>query len=206
MQVDFIKLKPLKIQFSSNCYVLLHFQTSNVDPASPGFLVRFGTTGKIFLLKIWHDGQDSFSMIMGWRERFSNYKFGTTGKILLHQIWHDGQDYYRKIGRTGKILWQSIWHHGQDYFAIEDLFCCCIKYVSGSCLNNLQTCLPTNFLIENLSANIFTKTAPKNTFYCISINKFPKNFQKSAKKFCGAFGAAKTPFFPYVSPKPACEI
>ena len=37
-----------------------------------------------------------------------------------------------------------------------------------------------------------TQITPKITFYCIFINKFPKNFEKSAQKFFAAPSAPKT--------------
>merc|ERR1711954_262844 len=47
--------------------------------------------------------------------------------------------------------------------------------------------------------DVSTHNTPKITFYCIFINKFPKNFEKSAQKFFAAPSAPKvwrnTPIF-----------
>ena len=46
--------------------------------------------------------------------------------------------------------------------------------------------------------DVSTHNTPKITFYCIFINKFPKNFNKNAKNFRGAFGAASVEKYPNV--------
>ena len=49
--------------------------------------------------------------------------------------------------------------------------------------------------------DISTKTPPRTTFYCIIINKFPKNFEPIAQNFCAAPSAPRKLPFPNLLPR-----
>ena len=72
---------------------------------------------------------------------------------------------------------------GGEGTSVEILF-----EISPECRN---TFLPKSRIFRKFSRYFYTIT-PKITFYCIFINKFHKNFEKSAQKFFAAPSAPKT--------------
>ena len=104
------------------------------------FFEKFETTGKLLLLQIWHDGEDSFTTNAIRRTRFFNKnwcdrqdyflknfgfffeKFETTGKILLMKIQHDGQDSFTtNMMRRARFI-NKNWREGQYQYKPR-IFC-----------------------------------------------------------------------------------
>ena len=89
------------------------------------------------------------------------------------------------FGYVSEIYWGGGWGHlWRNTFEILS----CGEIVFAQNLGFLR-----NF------RDVSTHNTPKITFYCIFINKFPKNFEKSAQKFFAAPSAPKvwknTPIF-----------
>ena len=81
------------------------------------------------------------------------------------------------------IYGREIFGRGGAGTSVEILF-----EISPECRN---TFLPKSRIFRKFSRYFYTIT-PKITFYCIFINKFHKNFEKSAQKFFAAPSAPKT--------------
>ena len=82
-----------------------------------------------------------------------------------------------------RIPTREIFGEGGAGTSVEILF-----EISPECRN---TFLPKSRIFRKFSRYFYTIT-PKITFYCIFINKFHKNFEKSAQKFFAAPSAPKT--------------
>ena len=82
-----------------------------------------------------------------------------------------------------QYCYQGVIWGGGEGTSVEILF-----EISPECRN---TFLPKSRIFRKFSRYFYTIT-PKITFYCIFINKFHKNFEKSAQKFFAAPSAPKT--------------
>ena len=91
--------------------------------------------------------------------------------------------YHKKITSTQVLHQGDFWEGGGAGTSVEILF-----EISPECRN---TFLPKSRIFRKFSRYFYTIT-PKITFYCIFINKFHKNFEKSAQKFFTAPSAPKT--------------
>ena len=77
-----------------------------------------------------------------------------------------------------RVIFEGVWPH----------FCRNTIEIFEFCRN---TSPPKRGFFSKFSWRIYQQR-PKNHFYCIFINKFPKNFEKSAQKFFAAPSAPKT--------------
>merc|ERR1711989_19117 len=86
---------------------------------------------------------------------------------------------------------------GDEGTSVEILF-----EISPECRN---TFLPKSRIFRKFSRYFYTIT-PKITFYCIFINKFHKNFEKSAQKFFAAPSAPRKTRFRRLRHRKRVEI